>query len=233
MCTVNYNLFIPSNRLNSLKLHQYFESEFVLPGYDDLKFTYEVRRINLGDDENDIVIIIKNSYDVIIKGKEKKKDAVLRVNPKMDANLNLSFRFNPNVYHPTGNTESESHILPLNESRPESVIPSYISNSTENPILYKIASNHRYADVFFITSDETKIPSHRNILAEYSNLFAQIFDESSENTVKINVNDFSVDTIQSALNFINGKPDSIVGKEMEVFKFAIKYDIQALIVSFF
>uniref|UniRef100_A0A914XY49 BTB domain-containing protein n=1 Tax=Panagrolaimus superbus TaxID=310955 RepID=A0A914XY49_9BILA len=225
MCTVKYNIFIPSNRLNSLKRYQYFESEFVLPGYDELKFTYFVRRINLGDDESDIEIQIKNSYDVKIQGKQMKSDVVLKADPKIDVNWNLLFRFNPNIYKPTVN--SESQILPLNESRPESVIPSYLSN--ENSKLFKIASNDRFADVFFITSDETKIPSHRNILAECSNLFAQIFGESSETPVKINVNDFSADTIQSALNFINGKPDSIIRKEMEVFKFAIKYDIHALI----
>uniref|UniRef100_A0A914XU28 BTB domain-containing protein n=1 Tax=Panagrolaimus superbus TaxID=310955 RepID=A0A914XU28_9BILA len=220
MCAVNYNLFIPSNRLNSLKLHQYFESEFVLPGYNYLKFTYDVRRMNFNGDENDIEIIIKNSCDVKIQGKKMGRDAVLKANPNMDVNLNLLFCFNPNVYQPTVNSESES--------RPESAIPSYLSN--ENSKLFKIASNDRFADVFFITSDETKIPSHRNILAECSNIFAQIFEESTEIPVKINVNDFSVDTIQSALNFINGKPDSFVGKEMEVFKFAVKYAIQDLIV---
>uniref|UniRef100_A0A914Y7R6 Uncharacterized protein n=1 Tax=Panagrolaimus superbus TaxID=310955 RepID=A0A914Y7R6_9BILA len=97
--------------------------------------TAKIEPEELCDDENDIQIDIKNSYDVIIKGKEMKKDAVLKANPKMDANLNLSFRFNPNVYHPTVYTDSVSQILPLNESRPESIIPSYLSN--ENSKLFK------------------------------------------------------------------------------------------------
>uniref|UniRef100_A0A914R542 BTB domain-containing protein n=1 Tax=Panagrolaimus davidi TaxID=227884 RepID=A0A914R542_9BILA len=123
----------------------------------------------------------------------------------------------------------------IDDSRPESVIPSQIL-SNETTLLHKIRSNNRYADVYFLTSNGEKFSAHRNILAAYSDIFVQIFDESSENPVEIHVNDFAVDTIQSALDFLYDKTDSINEKEKEVFKFAVKFGIQHLIdacVSFF
>uniref|UniRef100_A0A914P314 BTB domain-containing protein n=1 Tax=Panagrolaimus davidi TaxID=227884 RepID=A0A914P314_9BILA len=119
--------------------------------------------------------------------------------------------------------------------RPESVIPTQIL-SNETTLLHKIRSNNHYADVYFITSNGKKISAHRNILAAYSDIFVQIFDKTSEIPVQIHVNVFTVDTIQSALDYLYDKFDAINGKEKEAFKFAVKFGIQHLIdacVSFF
>uniref|UniRef100_A0AC35EZN7 BTB domain-containing protein n=1 Tax=Panagrolaimus sp. PS1159 TaxID=55785 RepID=A0AC35EZN7_9BILA len=99
---------------------------------------------------------------------------------------------------------------------------------SETTILRKICSNKRFSDVHFISSDDTQIQSHRCIVAAYSDVFAKIFDESSEIPVKINAKDFDANTILSAINFLHGKSPAINGKEMEVFKFSVKYGIQAL-----
>uniref|UniRef100_A0A914PWQ6 BTB domain-containing protein n=1 Tax=Panagrolaimus davidi TaxID=227884 RepID=A0A914PWQ6_9BILA len=81
-----------------------------------------------------------------------------------------------------------------------------------------------------------EFPSHRNILAEFSDIFTKIFEETLETPVQIAANDFDAETIKSALNFLYDKSNAIIGKEMEVFKFAINFGIQHLIdacVSFF
>uniref|UniRef100_A0A914PT64 BTB domain-containing protein n=1 Tax=Panagrolaimus davidi TaxID=227884 RepID=A0A914PT64_9BILA len=41
--------------------------------------------------------------------------------------------------------------------------------------------------------------------------------------------DFDVDTIEAALDFMRFKPDSIVGKEFSLLKFATKYNIPKLL----
>uniref|UniRef100_A0AC35F786 BTB domain-containing protein n=1 Tax=Panagrolaimus sp. PS1159 TaxID=55785 RepID=A0AC35F786_9BILA len=89
-------------------------------------------------------------------------------------------------------------------------------------------SNPQYSDVILLSSDNIKIPSHRCILAKYSKIFAKIF-ETSEIPVKINVENFNAETIKAALNFLYDKSDSIFGKEMDVYKFAVNYDIHGLI----
>uniref|UniRef100_A0A914Q9N9 BTB domain-containing protein n=1 Tax=Panagrolaimus davidi TaxID=227884 RepID=A0A914Q9N9_9BILA len=107
------------------------------------------------------------------------------------------------------------------------IIPSHSSKTTT--LLHKLATNHRYADVYFISSDGEEIPSHRNVLAEFSNIFAAIFEEATEIPIQITADEFDAATIQSALNFLYDKSDSIIGKETKVFKLAVKFGIQILI----
>uniref|UniRef100_A0A914PMD5 Uncharacterized protein n=1 Tax=Panagrolaimus davidi TaxID=227884 RepID=A0A914PMD5_9BILA len=47
MYAVPYQLHISSVCLQYLKLDHYFKEEFVLPGYDDLKFTYYAKKIKI------------------------------------------------------------------------------------------------------------------------------------------------------------------------------------------
>uniref|UniRef100_A0AC34FA85 BTB domain-containing protein n=1 Tax=Panagrolaimus sp. ES5 TaxID=591445 RepID=A0AC34FA85_9BILA len=196
---------------------------FTVSPYDEDNKRFSIKNIK-GDFE--ITKITQRDF-----GKQTNGGFEMNVPSIKDVDFDLLFRFDPNVYEPTLVIEPESsQIQSLDESKsPESVIPSYLSKLNENSKLYKIASNHKYADVIFITSDDTKIPSHRCILVNYSNIFGQIFEETAETPVEINVNDSTADTIQYALDFVNGKPDSIIGKEMEVFKFAVNYGIKDLI----
>uniref|UniRef100_A0A914Y578 BTB domain-containing protein n=1 Tax=Panagrolaimus superbus TaxID=310955 RepID=A0A914Y578_9BILA len=101
-------------------------------------------------------------------------------------------------------------------------------NSSE---LYKIMSNQKYYDVILISSDEIEIPSHCCILAKYSKIFEKIIDESSESPVKINVENYNAEIIEAALNFLYDKSDAIDGKEIEIFRFAIEYDIDDILNS--
>uniref|UniRef100_A0A914NZQ0 BTB domain-containing protein n=1 Tax=Panagrolaimus davidi TaxID=227884 RepID=A0A914NZQ0_9BILA len=116
----------------------------------------------------------------------------------------------------------------VDENRPESIIPSP-SSSKATTLLHKLATNNQFADVCFIFSDLKKIHSYRNILAASSDIFLKLFEESTEFPIEINADDFDGETIQYALNFLYDKSDSIIGKEMKVFKFAVKFGIRDLI----
>uniref|UniRef100_A0A914PFP2 BTB domain-containing protein n=1 Tax=Panagrolaimus davidi TaxID=227884 RepID=A0A914PFP2_9BILA len=222
MCAVKYELQIPSTILQHLKTRQFYKSQFVLPGYNAHKFTYFVSKINVST-ENDIEIMIENPYNVEIEG--KKGDYNFVCDSTKSIILPLFFTFYADEI-PVLEETNELHELQqessIHESRPESVIPSHT-------LLHKIATNHRYADVYFIASDGEKIPSYRCILAEFSNIFAAIFEESTEIPIQITSDDFDAEAIQSALYFLYDKSDSINGKETEIFKFAIKFGIQILI----
>uniref|UniRef100_A0AC35GIS6 BTB domain-containing protein n=1 Tax=Panagrolaimus sp. PS1159 TaxID=55785 RepID=A0AC35GIS6_9BILA len=231
MCAVKYQLLIPSDCLQRLKVYEYFKKEFVLSGYDVLKFTYNVKKINESK-ENDIEIHIENPYDVEIQG--KKGDFLIIKSSENTVDLLLSFYFSLNILDlkvVSVKDADQSYIIDgseicqltehsaIDESRPESVFSSTASK------LFKIGTNCRYADVNFIASDGEMIPSHRCILVEFSDMFSAIFEESTEIPVQITADDFDAETIQSALNFLYEKSDAINGKEMEVFKFAIKFGI--------
>uniref|UniRef100_A0A914NZU1 BTB domain-containing protein n=1 Tax=Panagrolaimus davidi TaxID=227884 RepID=A0A914NZU1_9BILA len=231
MCIVKYELQIPPTILQRLEICQFYKSQFVLPGYDGLKFTYYVKKINVST-ANDIEIMIENPYNVEIDG--KKGDYYFVCDSTESIIYPFLFTFYTDEIPITEETKPNSNELhglqqesSNDESRPESVIPSFTSKSTT--LLHKLATDHRYADVYFIASDGEKIPSYRNILAASSDVFLKIFDETTEIPVQITANDFDAQTIQSALNFLYDKSDSIIGKEKEVFKFAIKFGIQILI----
>uniref|UniRef100_A0AC34F3J7 BTB domain-containing protein n=1 Tax=Panagrolaimus sp. ES5 TaxID=591445 RepID=A0AC34F3J7_9BILA len=223
MQIVSYQLYIPSSRLICLKLFHFIKSEFFLPGYDSLKFTYYIKKIKESY-EKDIEIYVENPYDIEIQG--KKGDFKIEQSSSKNVDIILSFNVTGQKLD-TCESEMTKQKCEVGESRPESVIPSQLSN--KNSKLIKIGSNRRFPDVFFITSDGTKIPAHRNILAEYSIIFAQIFNETSETPIKIDVDDFAAETIQSAVDFIYSKTGSDKEIKAEVFEFAIKYGIQDLI----
>uniref|UniRef100_A0A914QWJ2 BTB domain-containing protein n=1 Tax=Panagrolaimus davidi TaxID=227884 RepID=A0A914QWJ2_9BILA len=231
MCAVKYELQIPSARLQCLKICEYFTKVFILPDYDSLKFTCYVKKISESK-QNDIRTQIKNPYNVEIQGKKGDYNFVCDSTKNID--LPLLFTFCSDeilVLEESENPNSnELHGLPqessVDESRPESVIPWFSSKPT---ILHKLATKNLFADVYFISSDGEKISSHRCILAASSDIFLKIFEESTEFPIQITANDFDAETIQSALNFLYDKSDSIIGKEMKVFKFAVKFGIQILI----
>uniref|UniRef100_A0A914P5X7 BTB domain-containing protein n=1 Tax=Panagrolaimus davidi TaxID=227884 RepID=A0A914P5X7_9BILA len=237
MCAVKYQLQIPSARLESLKCNQSFEDEFVLPGYDGLIFIYYVNKIETTGRKNKIILHIQNPYDVEIRGKKGDFNIVFDSTKSIDLHLLFSF-YTDEI--PVEKTKHQFYVLgspqesSIDESRPESVIPSPSSKATT--LLHKIATNNQFADVYFISSDGEKIPSHRCVLAASSDIFAAIFEESTEIPIQITADDFDPETIQSALNFLYDKSDAIIGKEMKVFKFAVKFGIHDLIdacVSFF
>uniref|UniRef100_A0AC34G5Y5 BTB domain-containing protein n=1 Tax=Panagrolaimus sp. ES5 TaxID=591445 RepID=A0AC34G5Y5_9BILA len=108
------------------------------------------------------------------------------------------------------------------------IFPYTIKKVGDKTKLYEIMSSNKYSDVILISSDKIEIPSHRSILSIYSKVFDTIF-ETSENPAKIYVEEFNAETIQAALDFMCDKHDAIIAKEMNVFKFAVKFEIQELI----
>uniref|UniRef100_A0A914NXA3 BTB domain-containing protein n=1 Tax=Panagrolaimus davidi TaxID=227884 RepID=A0A914NXA3_9BILA len=257
MCVAGHHLQINCARFQCLKFCHFFKGEFFLHGYETLKFTYYVKKIKADFSEsNDIEIDIINPYHVEIQGKKGDHKIVHNSSKRFD--LYLTFSFYPdildklpafgdeNISKEIGNKENcetpisnetcslMSKIFESakhssnNESRPESVV-SQISSNDSVPKLFKFGPHLRYSDVYFIASDKTKVPSHRCILAEFSDTFVKIFDETFGIPVHIFAENFNAETIQSALNYLYGKSDAIYGKEVNVLKFAIEFRIQYLI----
>uniref|UniRef100_A0AC34G3D7 BTB domain-containing protein n=1 Tax=Panagrolaimus sp. ES5 TaxID=591445 RepID=A0AC34G3D7_9BILA len=217
MCIETRTLFVSDARLQLLKLHQYLKGEIDL---NDFKFIYYVKKIK---ENGTIEIHIENPYDIEIEG--KKGDYKIEQNGTKTINLILKFVYDPSItikcdeVVTSTNNETESiqqnqspSITTSDESRPESVTPSELTKSLK---WYKIMSNERYADIFFVLPDQIQIPSHRSILSEASTIFAKIIDETSELPISINIEDFDVETIKAALAFLCDKFDSIVGKEKD------------------
>uniref|UniRef100_A0A914PUS9 BTB domain-containing protein n=1 Tax=Panagrolaimus davidi TaxID=227884 RepID=A0A914PUS9_9BILA len=177
MCAVTYQLRISCARVQGLEIDHFFKDEFILPGYNSLKFTYYVKRTSKSTDNN-ILIHIKNPYDVEIQG--KKGDFNIGFFSANSIDLSLLFTFYAEESVPQLCEPAQESAV--DGSRPESVIPSEFSYATN--ILHKIGSNNRFADVCFIASDNTKIPSHRNFLVEFSNIFTKIFEETLETPVQ-------------------------------------------------
>uniref|UniRef100_A0AC35FSL0 BTB domain-containing protein n=1 Tax=Panagrolaimus sp. PS1159 TaxID=55785 RepID=A0AC35FSL0_9BILA len=119
-----------------------------------------------------------------------------------------------------------------NSSFARSVNSPFLKNNT--PVLKKRRLNESFceksnisdADVIFRTSDDKEIPATRKVLTEFSNILPQILKQTP---TYLNVSNFTGDTIQAAIDFMNGNINAIKGKEFEVCKFAVTYDIQKLI----
>uniref|UniRef100_A0AC34FFA2 BTB domain-containing protein n=1 Tax=Panagrolaimus sp. ES5 TaxID=591445 RepID=A0AC34FFA2_9BILA len=236
ICVETRAICISDIRLQLLKLYQYFKGEIDLDGF---KLIYYVKKIKEnGSTGNNIEIYIENPYDMEIEG--KKGDYKIEQCGTKSINLVLTFVYDPSIIakicEPEEIVETENkanieqnestQIAASDQSRPESVIP---SESTKPSKWFKIMSNQKCADFFFILPDKIKIPSHRCILYESSTIFAKFVDESSELPILINIKeDFDAETIKAALEFLYDKYDSINGKEMDVFKFAVKYCIHDL-----
>uniref|UniRef100_A0A914YA48 BTB domain-containing protein n=1 Tax=Panagrolaimus superbus TaxID=310955 RepID=A0A914YA48_9BILA len=92
-------------------------------------------------------------------------------------------------------------------------------------------SNTKYSDVILISSDGIQISTHRCILAKYTEIFQKIIDKAPELPVTINVENYTAEIIEAALNFLYDKSDAIDGKERDVFEFAVEYGIEDITVS--
>uniref|UniRef100_A0A914QPD7 BTB domain-containing protein n=1 Tax=Panagrolaimus davidi TaxID=227884 RepID=A0A914QPD7_9BILA len=213
-----YQLRIPANKFESLELHNFIEAEIILPDHYNLEFTYYVKKIS----PSKIELFIVNPYDVEIEGNNGHFSA--EYESKKDIDVEILFVFGQSYL----NTKKIG-ISPQtanDESRPQSRLGSPIPFQLPNELKL---SNDIFPDAFLIASDKTKIPCHRCILAKFSNVFVELLNTISNLPAIINVEEFNAQTIQSALEFLYGKIDSIKGKENEIFKFAVKYNIKMLI----
>uniref|UniRef100_A0A914PN18 BTB domain-containing protein n=1 Tax=Panagrolaimus davidi TaxID=227884 RepID=A0A914PN18_9BILA len=212
-----YQLRIPANKFESLELHNFIEAEIVLPDHDNLEFTYYVKKIS----PSKIELFIVNPYDVEIEGNNGHFSA--EYESKKDIDVEILFVFGQSYL----NTKKIG-ISPQNaidESRPQSILGSPIPFELLNEPKF---SNDIFPDAFLIASDKTKIPCHRCVLAKFSNVFVEILNTISNYPAIINVEDFDAETIKASMEFLYGKNESINGKEMEVCKFAVKYNIKML-----
>uniref|UniRef100_A0A914QBJ1 BTB domain-containing protein n=1 Tax=Panagrolaimus davidi TaxID=227884 RepID=A0A914QBJ1_9BILA len=199
----------------------------------NLKLPYYVTKIQKNDlTGNDIEVHLENPYNVEIEG--KKGDYKMEHCSNKDFYVSLTFLYDPSISSKPSKTsvtdkkkKDSPHAAIIDESRPQSTLPSKSTKEMDS-YWYKIMSNERFADIFFVSSDNVKIPSHRCILYEVSPIIAKIIDETSELPVTINVEEFNAETIKASMDFLYGKIDSIKGKENEIFKFAVKYKIKML-----
>uniref|UniRef100_A0A914PVM8 BTB domain-containing protein n=1 Tax=Panagrolaimus davidi TaxID=227884 RepID=A0A914PVM8_9BILA len=225
---------VRTDQLGLLKCYQFVKGTIYLPASDgNLKLPYYVTKIQKNDlTGNDIEVLIENPYYVEIEG--KKGDYKMEHCSNQDISVSLTFLYDPSISSKpsetsfTDNKKKDSfHATIIDESRPQSTLPSE-STKEVNSYWYEIMSNERFADMFFVSSDNVKIPSNRCILYKASQAFAKIIDETSELPVTINVEEFNAQIIKASVDFLYGKNDSIKGKEIEIFKFAAKYNIKML-----
>uniref|UniRef100_A0A914QGH1 BTB domain-containing protein n=1 Tax=Panagrolaimus davidi TaxID=227884 RepID=A0A914QGH1_9BILA len=238
--SVTYQLQIPAARMHFLEIHEFFESKIVLPDFGDLAFPYTVKK---SIKPNIFEINIENPHNARING--TKADYMfehLCVYPVKDVNVCLSFIFESTVISETGHNVTKNNesakvssndttksqkrksSAKENDERNSQPLPKKFKN--DPPKWYEIMSNKKYSDVTLISSDNIQIPSHRCVLSKHSQIFAKIIDETSELPITINIEGFNGETIQAASDILYDKTDSINGKEMEIFKFAERYDIQ-------
>uniref|UniRef100_A0AC34FHE1 BTB domain-containing protein n=1 Tax=Panagrolaimus sp. ES5 TaxID=591445 RepID=A0AC34FHE1_9BILA len=85
--------------------------------------------------------------------------------------------------------------------------------------------NSKFADVTLISSDGIEIPSHRCILAEYSKVFAKLFEESEQVPSKIYIEDFDADLIRAALKLCFGQENAVIKNDEKLYTFFNKYEI--------
>uniref|UniRef100_A0A914QL57 BTB domain-containing protein n=1 Tax=Panagrolaimus davidi TaxID=227884 RepID=A0A914QL57_9BILA len=232
----HYQLRIPSNEFENLKLDNFIKAEIVLTDHENSKFTYFITKIA----QSKIELFIENPYDIEIQG--KKGNFKAEYESKKDIDVELSFVFGQSYLimkkiatPPRTKISKNEEIKELQQnqqfhnaidgsppqSRPGSPIPFELPNEPK-------LSNELFPDAFLIASDKTKIPCHRYILAKFSNVFVELFNAISNHPAIINVEDFDAEIIKASVDFLYGKTDSIKGKEMEVFKFALKYNIKML-----
>uniref|UniRef100_A0A914QNS2 BTB domain-containing protein n=1 Tax=Panagrolaimus davidi TaxID=227884 RepID=A0A914QNS2_9BILA len=138
---------------------------------------------------------------------------------RVNDNGNLEDKASTDNEEPVAQPSSKKNRL---ETSP-SATPSLTVQQSE---LYAHLIDTKYHDVIIIASNGTRIPTHRSILSYYSPRFTEIFRTSKELPVQIYMND--VDTIKAALDYMLFKPDSIVGKELALFKFGAKYNFPKL-----
>uniref|UniRef100_A0AC34F8R7 BTB domain-containing protein n=1 Tax=Panagrolaimus sp. ES5 TaxID=591445 RepID=A0AC34F8R7_9BILA len=218
---VSHQLQVSAARMKLLKVYECYEENFALVGHEYMKFKYLIKKIR----DNCVEIVVENPLEVEIQGKacDFKHEAA----DSADINLALSFVFDPDVLK-----RSHQHLkipdpaqalydLTFDDNESEQI-------KNKRPTLYEILSDSKYTDVILISSEGKKIPSHRCVLAKYSEIFTTIFAESKDNPTKINVDGFDANVIVAALDFCYGKDDAIVGNESKLFDFANKYSMPSL-----
>uniref|UniRef100_A0A914PVK8 Uncharacterized protein n=1 Tax=Panagrolaimus davidi TaxID=227884 RepID=A0A914PVK8_9BILA len=131
------------------------------------------------------------------------------------------------------NKKSDSTVL-LSIQKPR-YLTFYISANI--PDIYETTDDDEYDIIGYNEEDSIceneinqthgkEISTNRNVLTEFSNILPQILKQTP---TYLNIADFNGDTTQAAVDFMNGNIDAIKGKEFEVCKFAVTYDIQKLI----
>uniref|UniRef100_A0AC35GQ95 BTB domain-containing protein n=1 Tax=Panagrolaimus sp. PS1159 TaxID=55785 RepID=A0AC35GQ95_9BILA len=221
---VPFELFVSSEYMKSMKLYEYAEDYIKLPGYKNLKFKRYIKKIK----EKFVEIFIENPFEIEIGPvtlnstvcKGNKDDYKVMVNESgIEQNFcqKLFFlfsledlkKFNAQIQKTPNNDVTISTTPALN-----------CTVNLEKPIFYEIMSSTKYADVHLYTSDGTIIPTHRCVLSKYSVIFDKMFEKSKEIPVKVQFEQFDVDTVTAALNFCYGKTDCIQGKASKLLEFA-------------
>uniref|UniRef100_A0AC34F2N9 BTB domain-containing protein n=1 Tax=Panagrolaimus sp. ES5 TaxID=591445 RepID=A0AC34F2N9_9BILA len=188
---------------------EFYREKLTVPINDDtVILTYYVKKVSA----TRVHVVIENNIEGLkINGKEGSFEITTEAK---DIRYKLFFTFDASdfeEYKQIREKSSESSDAFSYKISPEQ---SFVAPSNKNSSkLYEIMSNKKYYDVILVSSDSINIPSHRNVLSKYSPIFEKIFDEASELPVTINVENFNVETIQAALNFLYDKYDALDGKE--------------------
>jgi hypothetical protein len=212
--SVSHQLHVPAARMKLLKVYECYKESFALTGHEHMNFICYIMKTR----DNYIEIVVMNPMGIKIQ--DKTDDYRYEAADSADINLTLSFVFDPS-------TLEESHQADVSPAK-QDLSSNEKSVQKKKPTWHEIMSDPKFADVILVSSDGKKIPSHRCVLAKYSEIFAKIIEKATENPDKINVDGFDAKTITAALEFCYGKNDAILGMEGKLFDFANKYSIHAL-----
>uniref|UniRef100_A0A914PV29 BTB domain-containing protein n=1 Tax=Panagrolaimus davidi TaxID=227884 RepID=A0A914PV29_9BILA len=219
---LNHNvLYIPFSQTKEMEPLSFYKDKFsVSVNGEFITLNYYVKKI-----KNDVVqVIVENAFDGL-KINNQEGNFEFTSAEAYDIKQTLSYTFDSSDFEKLKQLKEKSD--PILTKNSLSILQTS-STTKDNSKWHEIMSNPQYSDVFLLSSDNIKISSHRCILAKYSKIFVKIF-ETSEIPVTINVENFNAETIKAALGFLYDKSDSILGKEMDVYKFAVNFDIQDLI----
>uniref|UniRef100_A0A914QRI6 BTB domain-containing protein n=1 Tax=Panagrolaimus davidi TaxID=227884 RepID=A0A914QRI6_9BILA len=232
---VQFELFVSSEYMKSMKLYEYAEDYIELPGYKNLKFKRYIKKIK----EKSVEIFIENPFEIEIGQEPLNSTGNMLYKGKKD-----DYKVTVDEYHIEQNFCQKLYFLfsvedlkkfnaqiqkgPKNDVTISTTPALNSAVNFEKPIFYEIMSSTKYADVHLTTSDGSIIPTHRNVLSKYSVIFDKMFEKSKEIPVKVQFEQFNVDTVTAALNFCYGKTDCIQGKASKLLEFANAFAINEL-----
>uniref|UniRef100_A0AC34G8X3 BTB domain-containing protein n=1 Tax=Panagrolaimus sp. ES5 TaxID=591445 RepID=A0AC34G8X3_9BILA len=167
---VTYLFEVDSQRINILKLGEYFEDKFTLPQFDALIFTYFLRSTPYFEDGTQhpyYSLFIKNDkYDIEINGKKGNYECYIFGNESVE----LTFSFDIDVLQQQIKEESSSTTSPTStpESEFEVIANKPETDASQTQILKDLYAQSSLKDAILVASDGTEVSAHRCILAAVS-----------------------------------------------------------------
>uniref|UniRef100_A0A914PJ83 BTB domain-containing protein n=1 Tax=Panagrolaimus davidi TaxID=227884 RepID=A0A914PJ83_9BILA len=187
----------------------------------------------------DEIIILEKNVTVSVETLSKKQPIVENIDTSEDEKCQAGKNATINDSVLDKNVYDEEHVpIIVSPKIPKKQLNEIILENDKQKYAQKLltksqnmaeATSFKTGDyVILISSDGKQIFSSASLLTRHSYIFATILKNIKKSPVKINVEEFHSDLIYSALDFLNGKNDAIIGKEIELYHFSDKYSLRDL-----